>query len=86
MCIHHSGLNSRSYLPQVIPYEKVLGPKHPSTLGYMDNLAAVARLQGKYETAENMHRQALGLSERLPGPEHPDLLMCMSHLTGMIAN
>ena len=86
MCIYRSGLNSRSYLPRVIPYEKVLGPKHPSTLRYMDNVAAVAGLQGKYEAAENMHRQALGLSEKLPRLEHPDLLMCMSRLAGMIAN
>jgi hypothetical protein len=29
--------------------EKVLGPKHPPTLGYMDNLTAVIELQGKCE-------------------------------------
>jgi hypothetical protein len=42
--------------------EKVLGKEHPSTLGRMNNLALVLGRQGKYEEAEQMHRQTLELS------------------------
>jgi hypothetical protein len=38
----------------------------------MDNLAAVLRNQGKYEQAEEIPRQVLGLSETVLGKEHLD--------------
>jgi Tetratricopeptide repeat len=39
----------------------------------MDNLALVLISQGKYEHAEEMHRQELGLSETVLGKEHPHI-------------
>lgn len=36
--------------------------------------------QGKYEPAEEMHRQALGLSETVLGQEHPSTLTSMNNL------
>jgi hypothetical protein len=48
----------------------VLGKEHPGTLTSMNNLAGVLREQGKYEQAEEMHRQVLGLSETVLGKEH----------------
>jgi hypothetical protein len=44
--------------------------KHPWTLTSMNKLANVLSNQGKYERAEEMHRQALGLSETVLGKEH----------------
>ncbi|KAJ4176776.1 hypothetical protein NW767_015336 [Fusarium falciforme] len=44
--------------------ETVLGKEHPDTLDSMDNLAEALRNQGKYEEAEQMHRQALALREK----------------------
>ena len=52
----------------------MLGTEHPSTLGSMDNLALVLSSQGKYDEAEEMHRQALTLRERVLRKKHPDTL------------
>jgi hypothetical protein len=38
----------------------------------MNNLATVLRDQDKYEQAEEMLRQVLGLSETVLGKDHPD--------------
>jgi Tetratricopeptide repeat len=43
--------------------ETVLGKQHPDALRSMSNLENVLGDQGKYEQAEEMHRQALGLRE-----------------------
>ena len=43
---------------------KFLGVEHPDTLTSMNNLASVLDNQGKYEEAEEIHRQALALRER----------------------
>jgi len=45
--------------------ETVLGKEHPNTLASMSNLANVLSDQGKYEQAEETHRQALGLEQAL---------------------
>jgi len=52
----------------------VLGKEHPDPLVSMNNLAIVLRTGatwGKYEQAEEMHRQEL---ETMLGKEHPDTL------------
>jgi tetratricopeptide (TPR) repeat protein len=46
----------------------------------MHNLATVLECQGKYEKAEEMHRRALRVMEKVPGKEHPDTLMSMNNL------
>jgi hypothetical protein len=46
----------------------------------MNNLATVLRDQGKYVQAEEMHRQALRLSETVLGKEHPFTLTSMGNL------
>jgi len=45
-----------------------------------DNIAVVLEAQGKYETAEAMHRRTLELREKVLGPEHPDRLTSMNNL------
>ena len=59
---------------------KILGVEHPSTLTGMNNLALVLNQQGKYEEAEEMHRQALALRETVLGKEHPNTLRSMNNL------
>jgi hypothetical protein len=46
----------------------------------MNNLATVLRDQGKYVQAEEMHRQALRLSETVLGKEHPFTPMSMGSI------
>jgi pentatricopeptide repeat protein len=45
----------------------MLGKEHPSTLTIMNYLAGSLSEQGKYEEAEEMYRQALGLRETVRG-------------------
>jgi len=56
------------------------------TLTSMNNLAMVLKDQGKYEQAEEMYRQALGLSETVVGKEHPDILTSMNNLAIALRN
>jgi tetratricopeptide (TPR) repeat protein len=47
--------------------------------------AGVLRDQGKYEQAEEMHRQALGLYETMLGKEHPSSLTSMNNLAWVLS-
>jgi hypothetical protein len=42
--------------------------------------------QGKYEQAEETHRQALGLRETVLGKEYPSTLMSMSNLANALSD
>ncbi|RYP64947.1 hypothetical protein DL770_009102 [Monosporascus sp. CRB-9-2] len=46
----------------------------------MNNLAHVLDSQGKYDEAEQMHRQALALKEEVLGREHPSTLTSINNL------
>jgi hypothetical protein len=52
----------------------------------MSNLAGVLSDQGKYEQAEEMHRQALGLRETVLGKEHSDTLTSIYNLAYVLSN
>jgi tetratricopeptide (TPR) repeat protein len=74
---------SDEYVVRAFYFRKVYesaGTEHPSTLESMNNLALVLSHQGKYEQAEEMHRQALRLYETVLGKEHPDTLTSMNNL------
>ena len=60
--------------------------EHPLTLISMTNLAQVLSGQGKYEQAEEMHRQVLRLSEIVLGKEHHDPLTILYNLASMLSN
>jgi tetratricopeptide (TPR) repeat protein len=64
----------------------VLGKEHPDTLTSMNNLASVLSNQGKYEQAEEMHRQALRLRETVLGKEHPSTLTSMNNLASVLSD
>jgi Flp pilus assembly protein TadD len=50
---------------------EAVGAEHPSKLTSMNNLALVLISQGKYEHAEEMHREELVLSEMVLGKRAP---------------
>jgi Tetratricopeptide repeat len=50
----------------------------------MNNLTGVLNRRGKYEQAEEMHRQALRLKEVL-GQGHPSTLSSMNNLAGVLS-
>ena len=64
----------------------MLGKEHPDTLTSMNNLANVLSDQGKYEEAEEMHRQVLAVKETVLGKEHPDTLTSMNNLAEVLSN
>lgn len=45
-------------------WQKVLGIEYPSTLGSYGQPSLVLRNQGKYEEAEQMHREVMGTGRR----------------------
>jgi hypothetical protein len=54
------------------------------TLTSMNKLAEVLNCQAKYDEAEKMHRQALGLEEAVLGKEYPSTLASMNNLTEVL--
>jgi tetratricopeptide (TPR) repeat protein len=62
------------------------GKEHPDTLASMNNLATVLSNQGKYEQAEEIHRQALRLRETVLGKEHPATLGSMNNLAEVLSD
>ena len=62
----------------------MLGKEHPSTSTSMNNLALALSDQGKYEKAEEMHQQALGLSETVVGEEHPNTMTSVYYLAYLL--
>ena len=65
---------------------RLLGAEHPDTLASMSNLALVLRSQGRYDEAEQMHRQILQSKRKTLGDRHPDTLMSMANLTKILFN
>jgi hypothetical protein len=62
------------------------GTEHPLTLTSMSNPGEVLNRRGKYEQAEEMHRQALGLRETVLGQEHPSTLTSMNNLASVLGD
>jgi len=50
------------------------------------NVAESHSILGKYQEAEQMHRQALELKEKVLGKEHPDTLNSMNSLANVLGN
>ena len=52
----------------------------------MNNVVSVLSSQGRYEEAEEIHRQVLALSEMVLGKEHPDTLGSMNNLALVLSS
>lgn len=60
--------------------ERVLGPDHPSTLTYRNNLAYAHWSAGDVRQAIRLHEINLADAERLLGPDHPDTLTARNNV------
>jgi serine/threonine-protein kinase len=61
-------------------FQKQMGANHHDVL---QSLALLRTIQGRYEEAETLYRQALESRERAFGPEHVDLVPLLRQLSGM---
>ena len=84
-------LNSGSYsvarhvaAKAVAAGEKALGREHQLTLGSLNTLGILLRIQGKYEEAETLHRQLLEWDEKNLGDDHPKTLTSMNNLAQVL--
>ncbi|TAD89594.1 MAG: toll/interleukin-1 receptor domain-containing protein [Alphaproteobacteria bacterium] len=57
-----------------------LGPEHPNTQTFTNNLASTLRGQGDLNGARTLHDQVLAILRRILGPEHPETLKSMGNL------
>ena len=60
--------------------KKVLGEKHLDTIQSMADLAVTYHAQGRYEEAEKIVVEVLGLRRDVLGEQHPDPLQAMHDL------
>jgi tetratricopeptide (TPR) repeat protein len=61
-------------------HEEALGPKHTSTLGTVNDLGVLYRVQGRLPEAEAMYRRALAGREEALGPKHTSTLGTVNDL------
>ena len=63
--------------------KKALGPDHPDTATYLNNLALLYDNQGLYAKAEPLYERALVISEKVLGPDHPDTSISLNNIAGL---
>ncbi|CAM9365388.1 unnamed protein product, partial [Discosporangium mesarthrocarpum] len=51
----------------------------------LNNLAALFESQGKYISAEPLHRGSLVIRREILGPDHPDVAESLNNLAGLLA-
>ena len=54
--------------------EKALKPDHPDVAVYLNNIAKLHRIQGRYSEAETLFRQAIAIEEKTYGKSHPKIV------------
>src|SRR6266852_8252134 len=57
---------------------EVLGPRHPDTLGSLNQLTLLYRAEGRLDEAEPPAREAVQARREVLGPRHPDTLESVS--------
>ncbi|AUT03832.1 tetratricopeptide repeat protein [Nostoc sp. CENA543] len=70
------------YLSKAVELQKELGLERDVALS-LNNLAELYRSQGKYSQAEPLHIQALALSRKLLGEEHPSVATSLNNLAAL---
>ena len=48
-----------------------VGLRHPETATSLDTLAGLLRDQGELDAARSLYQRALGIRQRVLGPDHP---------------
>jgi tetratricopeptide (TPR) repeat protein len=64
-------------------YEKALGPDHPDTLTFTNNLALLYSAQGKYDEAAVLYQRSFAGYKKALGPDHPSTLTSANNLAGL---
>jgi tetratricopeptide (TPR) repeat protein len=65
-------------------YERTLGPEHPGTATYLNNLALLLKDQGDLAGARPLYERALAIREKALGPEHPWTALSLQSLAAML--
>ena len=63
---------------------RVQGPEHQDTLVSMNALVAILTREGRYQDAEKLARDVVGIQRRSLGPEHPDTLASLDILYNVL--
>jgi len=61
----------------------VFGTDDPALRESLDGLAELFKAQGRYAEAELLFRRALGIAERVLGPEHPDVVTALDGVASL---
>lgn len=64
----------------------ILPANHPKLAALYSARGVVYRLQGDYLRAEKYFRKALGLTERIVGPEHREVGAILVHLSEVLSH
>ncbi|KAK3389097.1 hypothetical protein B0T20DRAFT_490302 [Sordaria brevicollis] len=64
--------------------KRVLGAEHPDTVDTLHCLAQTAEQLGKFEEAENFHRELLGMLEILLPPQNSEIINCVTGLARVL--
>jgi serine/threonine protein kinase/uncharacterized protein HemY len=59
---------------------RLLGEKHPDTLGSINNLGLLYRHEGKFALAEPLLARVVELRRKTQGEDNPETLICMNNL------
>jgi tetratricopeptide (TPR) repeat protein len=62
------------------------GPRHPSTLTGLDDMASTYHNQGRWNEAEKLQVQVMETRKTVLGAEHPDTLTSMANLASSYWN
>ena len=60
--------------------ERLLGPRHPTTLAARDNLAAAFLAHGQAKEAVDRYKSLVADYEALSGRDHPDAILARTSL------
>ena len=66
--------------------ERILGPDHPDTLTFRNNLARAYQNAGRLDEAIDLFKQNLTDSERILGPDHHHTLTSRNNLASAYQN
>jgi nucleoside phosphorylase/tetratricopeptide (TPR) repeat protein len=81
-CLESEGL----YKKVLAINETTQGPKHPSTLRSIANLASTYRNQGRWDKAEELQVHVMKASKTVLGDKHPDTLTSIANLASTYRN
>jgi hypothetical protein len=61
--------------------EREFGPDDAKVATALNSVAQLQQARGRYAKAEPLQARALAITEKAPGPDHPDGGRCHNNLT-----